>query len=326
MSRRTLLVCALIAASTGACGIENELQYTATLEAPTQGVALSEDGLDGTAGMVGMTCTIDAMFGCPTEDIDLPTEAEEVVDHFMGQTLGRTEIGLHTIAAGGYDASLDVLEVDVRAAAFAYDGPMWLQGRPETGCQLHLADGTVVDAPNPLACRRDAEVAVDRSGAFVIAAGGITQRVDGDGGAVWTEAGDLVAWDERLGLLYTADEGGEELWALDGRGTEQWRVKVRRPVLGLAARGGRGQALVRLDKGDTTLLERRDGRTGELLGRSQLGDDDGDMVVSENGRTLGFVQSDRVSFFRLATDPEDDEVVDETPPDCIEAGSRVSPD
>jgi len=326
MSRRTIVVCALIAACTGACAIENELQYTATLEAPTNGIALSEDGLDGTAGMVGMTCTIDAMFGCPTEDIDLPTDDERVMDHFLGRTLGRSDLGLHTIDAGGYDASLDVPGANIRAAAYGYDGPMWLAGDPDTACVLHLSDGTVADAPDPSACRTDAKVAVDRSGAFVVSAAGVTQRIDRRGGDVLTRAGDLVAWDETLGLLYTADAGGKELWALDREGAERWRVKLRRPVLGVAARGLRGEVLARLDKGDTTLVERRDGTTGDLLGRSQIGAEDGDLIVSENGRTLGFVQKDRVSFFRLATDPEDDEVVDDTPPDCIDAGSRVSAD
>ena len=326
MSPRTLSVCALIAACTAACGIENELQYTSTLEASTHGVVLSEDGLDGTAGMVGMTCTIDTSFGCPTEDIDLPTEEEEVVDHYDGRTLGRSDLGLHTIDREGYDASLDVAGEQIRAAAFAYDGAMWLAGRPETGCALHLPDGTVVDGLDPVACRRDADVAVDRSGAFFVSSAGVTQRVDHDGSAVLAAAGELVAWDDALGLLYTADAGGEELWALTREGKERWRVKVRHPVLQIAARGTRGQVLVRLERKDDTLLERRDGRTGELLGRSQLGEEDGDIVVSENGRTLGFVQRDRVSFFRLATDAQDDEVVDETPADCIEAGSRVSRD
>jgi hypothetical protein len=321
MSRGLAAVCLLIST---ACGIENELQQTATLEARTNGVTLSEDGLDGTAGMIGMTCTIDAMFGCPTVDIDLPTDHEKVADHFGGRTLGTSDEGLHTIEAGEYRQSLDVLTHNVRSAAWAYDGPMWLADGP-SGCSLTLPGGATVPASDD-ACVEGARMSPDRVGALWVASNGVTQRISASGSQIIAQAGDLIAWDESMQRLYTANRGERELRALDEKGVVLWSVKASGPIRDIAARGDRGEALVRVDKGKLTVLERRDGADGTLLGRSRLGPEEGKITVSENGRTLALAQDQRVTFFRLATDPEDDEVVDDTPPNCITAGSGVSAD
>ena len=123
---RTLAVVCLLA--TTACVSENELRYTSTLQAETNGVRLSEDGYDGFAAMSGTTCTIDANWGCPVADEDLPTEGEKVVDHHLGTTLATSDVGLHTIDAGKWQQSLDVDLWGLRTASLHDRGTMAISG------------------------------------------------------------------------------------------------------------------------------------------------------------------------------------------------------
>ena len=322
--RRSIPVACLLAAT--ACVSESELRYTSTLQAETAGVALSDDGLDGYAAMSGTTCTIDASWGCPVADEDLPTEEERVEDHYLGLTLGRSAVGLHTIDHGVYRQSLDIPEAAVRSARL-YDGGAVMVAGDLKRCTVHHLGVADVDVPVEV-CGDGVALRVDRrEGTLYASTSGGVYRIDATGAYRMRAAGDLVAWDASLGLLYTADAGGSELMALRSSGEEVWAVTSGGAITDLAARGQRGQVLVQVERSDGLGgLERRDGETGRLLGRSTLPDADGDLVVSDNGRTLAFVRPTEVNFFSLDTEGDAEPVIDETPPVCIDPTNRVTRD
>ena len=96
-----------------------------------------------------------------------------------------------------------------------------------------------------------------------------------------------------------------------------WRVEVRGTIGAIATRGSMGQVLVLAEDADGYgLVERRDGYNGELLGTSRLPDADGDLVVADNGSTVGTVRDLEVHFYALDVELPV-HVVDPTPPDCI---------
>lgn len=315
--RHTLLPLAVAAALAG-CKSENELVYTATLQAETNGVVLSDDGLDGYAAMSGTTCTIDVNWGCPTADEDLPTDREAVVDQYGPETLGVSELGLHSMVGGHWDAAADIDVPGVRTGRIT-DGGHLLLGSSDGACWLqHDGDGqvTVPDA----ACADDAHHAVDRANGTLFAGTARELWALSPDGAVALDArgpSDLLDWDPTADALYVAGTGGRDLRALDGAGEEMWSVRTRDPVRDLVARGDRGEALVLLHRDDGLgTIERRDGVTGRVLGRSVVPTADGHLVVSRNGVRVAIVRGDDVNFFALETDGEDP-VVDPTPPTCI---------
>ncbi|MEQ1507454.1 MAG: hypothetical protein ABMB14_34815 [Myxococcota bacterium] len=309
-------VAALLAAT--GCQSENELSYTATLQAETNGLALSDNGLDAHGGMSQTTCTIDTNWGCPIDDADLPTADERVVDSYKGRTLGTSTFGLHTIVGNDYVPEDDQPLENVRTAGLYDLGQVVVHGGGDA-CWLRRDGGEPIAIPAE-ACDDGVRYTVDRKNGTLFASthGGAVLRLDLSGPVALDDQGDLVAYDTSLGLLFTANTGGTELRALDVNGTERWSVTTRGPITDLAARGSRNEVLAMITRRDGLGgMERRDGATGELLGSSVLPTDDGTIVVSDNGQTVAVVLDDEVNFFDLTTDGDEPPVVDDTPPECI---------
>ncbi|MBX2798667.1 MAG: hypothetical protein KTR31_13380 [Myxococcales bacterium] len=314
---RNLIGFGAVATMALGCQPENELRFTSTLDLETNGVVLTDDGLDAHGGMVGTTCTIDVNWGCPTEDADLPTENEKVLDHFAGTTVASSTEGLHIIRGQAWQQDEDLAVAGVVSAHLGSMGTSYIS-TVDTGCELTLGDRTAT-VPSAV-CGDDVRFAFDAKSGMTFAAtdDGIV-RMDIEGNDVIGEYGDLIAFDESLGHLYVAQTGGDILYAVRPNGAEIWSAQVGGTISSVAARGTLGEAIVMATAEDGKgLMERRDGRTGELLGRSWLPDGDSEVVVSDNGRTVAHVRPDEVHFYTLEEGTDDDDIViDETPPDCI---------
>ena len=114
MTRSASTVACLLAL--GACQSESELRFVSTLDAQTNGVQFSQDGNQSHVGMSGMTCTVSTEWGCPTDDADLPTEREVVLDHLDGQTLAASDSAVHVIDGSGWIREADIPVPQVIAA------------------------------------------------------------------------------------------------------------------------------------------------------------------------------------------------------------------
>ncbi len=212
-------------------------------------------------------------------------------------------------------------------SARLFDGGAVMVAGDVRRCTVERLGGASIEVPGAL-CDEAVELSIDRrDGTLFVSTSDGVYRVDATAAARVSGAGDLVAWDATLGLLYTATKGETELSALRTTGDVAWSVEAGGPIADLAARGRRGQVLALIERADGLgAIERRDGESGRLLGRSMLPDDGGDVVVSDNGRTVGIVRPGEVHFFSLDTEGDEQPVVDETPPECIDPTNNVSRD
>ncbi|MCB9675870.1 MAG: hypothetical protein H6737_12180 [Alphaproteobacteria bacterium] len=309
--------------ATTACSIENELRYTATLEAETNGVALSDDGLDAYAAMSGTTCRIDTSWGCPTSDADLPTDHERVVDHWNGRTLGASDLGVHTIEGQAWLADFDLEIHDVVGARLTEAGTLVLAGDANS-CVLSDTAGSI-EVPVG-ACSEHARTDVDRAGSamFAATADGVFE-LRPDGVRQLSDTADLVASDPVSGLVVIAERGDTVLTALDASGETVWAADTTGPIESIATRGDRGQLLVLVRDGEFGRVERRDTRSGEVDGTSSVPSVEGELVVSGNGHTIGIVRLAEVHWYAMELDGEAP-VVDPEVESCMDAWERASRD
>jgi len=295
---------------------ENELRYTSTLDADVFGMAMSDDGLRTYAGMSGTTCTIHTGWGCPTADVDLPTKEEVVHDHWEGMTLGSSVLGVHMLQNEARAEDQDILVEGVRAAKLTHEGVMWLSG-DDAECELNYEDGSSVDVPGA-ACGPDAQTSVDRAGAaLIIATSEGVLSLGRDGATKIAERSDLVAWDRTTKQVYYADVGDTDVSAMTRRGSKSWTETTGGAIQSLTDMGRRGELLLLVDDGSGFgLLERRDGETGKLLGRTQIPAADGTLHTSGNGLTIGVEREGQVVFYSLEVGDSDERPIDEDPPNC----------
>lgn len=317
--RRGALALVLLA---GACTTEGELSYTSTLQAETQGVRLSYDGLDAYAAMSGTTCQIDTSWGCPTADADLPTDDERVSDHFDGLTLAVSDAGVHVISDTQEWLQADDLAIDdVRDAKLTAMGILVIAGDSDS-CMLSSEDGSQV-LPGAL-CAIDAITTVDRGdSALVVGTTDGVYRVDETGAERLAETADLVSAGVN-GVVYMAQSGGTDLIALDRNGGLLWETQTDGAIHSLAPRGDKGSVLVLTENGSVGSLLRIDGEGQEQAAYAVPGAD-GELVVSGNGRTVGIVTPEAVHYYSLDLAGEEP-VVDTTPSgSCIDTQSWNTP-
>jgi len=321
---RNASLIAVITLAVTACTSENELRFVSTLDAETNGVALSEDGNDGHVGMAGMTCTISTEWGCPVDDADLPTTEERVLDHFEGMTLASSSLAVHQIDADGWRRT-DDLEIDgVRAARYTQKGLLLVRGdRDDCVVQSGQQQTSV---PGAL-CGDHVEVEVDREkGALYAATGKGVYALD-EKGAEQIDPGNLVAWDRTLKHIYTATRGEPVIHATTRGGEPVWSTDLGTPIRSIATRGDKGQVLVLTDSSDGFgIMHRIDGETGKTLSSSDLPDSAGDIEVSGNGHMVAIIRDEEVHFFSMVIDSEgESEVMERNPPSCLQ-DDRVSAD
>ena len=322
--RITLAMATVVALASG-CTSENDLRFMSTLENDTNGVVLSRDGLDAHAGMFGMTCTIDTSWGCPVTDTDLPTEDERVVDHVNTTTLAVSSEGLHIIRDTAWRSDEDVAISAVRSAKLLDNATLMVVGTTDS-CALQSTDGQTLTVPGA-ACAEEAEYAFDKSTQTVFAAtGDSVVRMAFEGAETVAQFGDLVSFDASNGLIYVGEEGGTKVTALRDNGAEVWSVDVEGTLTSLAARGSLGQVvtLSRTEDG-VGVVSRFSGSNGDQLADTRIPRGDGEIVISSNGRTVADVREDEVNFYGIDADV-DEEVVDDTPPQCIDPLAQATRD
>ena len=313
---RNASLLAAIALAAAACTSENELRFVSTLDAETNGVALSEDGNDSHVGMSGMTCTISTEWGCPVDDADLPTSEERVLDHFEGMTLASSALAVHQIDADGWRRTDDLDVAGVRAARYTAQGMVMLRGDVDA-CFVQQGEQQT-SVPGAL-CDADIKVHVDRDQGSLYAATHKGVYAMDAKGAERIEDGDLVAWDRRLQQIYTATSGEPELRATTRGGEEVWSTDLGMPIQSVAARGNKGQVLVLTDGSDGFgVLHRLDGETGKPIAASELPDSAGEIEVSGNGHTVAIIRDEEVHYFSMVIDSEgESEVLERNPPSCL---------
>ncbi len=316
-----LALAVAIAASTG-CATDYDLRYLSSLDAETDGVVLSDDGIDAYAAMSTTTCEIDTTWGCPTSDVDLPTDGERVVDHWHGQTLGATEMGVHVIEGQIWQQPFDLELAGVREARLTSVGTLVLAG-DANDCVLTGESDVSVPLPGAL-CGDQVTTAVDRS-AGVLYAG--TEdgawRIGFDGAERIADEGALVAVDGGSGTVVVAMPGGTELMAVSSVGQSLWTVSVPGGIASIALRGGglAGSAglLVLHEEDGLGTITRVDVESGEVDDTYAVPSVDGQIVVSDNGQTVGIVHDAVVHWYELLLDGEQ-AAIDEDVPNCMEPG------
>lgn len=308
----------LLTALLAGCAVENELRYTATLGVQTQGVSLSEDGLDAFAAMDGTTCTINTAWGCPTEDTDLPTERERIVDHYRGETLARSDVGVHRITGSEWDAADDLVLEGVRTARLTDFGRVVLH-QASTGCAL-VEEQAHVDLPSQL-CASEVHTDVDRrTGAMYAATAdqGIWRLSIAEGAVRIADQGELIARDSQLQSTYLASRQ-RDLRSIDDLGQVLWSAEdlPLRSISAIHTRGDKSDVVVFGERDDRGVVLRIDGRTGQVRSQSEVPTGNGEIVVSGNGQTLAIVLDDAVHYYAIEVDGEDP-VIDPDPPGCMQ--------
>ncbi len=317
-----ILGLAVVVVVTG-CTSEAELRYLSTLPTEVNGVVFSEDGVEAYVAMRGTTCTIETAWGCPVEDVDLPSGEERIVDHHAGRTLAVSPVGLHQIEGGTWAERADLRVDAVRWARFGKTGPIFVRG-DDAGCAFQAAEGEPIRL-EPAWC--DAvTLGVDRErDALWMADGQQVSRVSPDGVISFASSADLLDHDAATGLTYLAASGGSELYAVDDQGRVVWSSTNRGTVTDIVARGHRGDLLVLRWDGPVGRLERRDGATGHLFESFSLPGADGELVVSENGVGVAIVVEDAVHHYNLEIVGEELPINDQ-PRSCIDLRDRTAMD
>lgn len=299
------------------CAVENELRYNATLEARTSGVVITDDGLTAWASMEGTTCAIDPRWGCPTIDVDLPTDGEQIVDHHAGRTLGRSAVGVHTLSGSAWDAADDLVLTDVRVAKLADAGRLVLAG-DRGACALHRDGGASIAVPGEL-CGDDARADIDRrTGHLFVATAGALLRVGADGATVLADAGvDRVARDASLARTYVGSAGQRSVRAITDDGASAWTASLTGSLRGVATRGDKGELLAFTARDDGFgELVRIDGATGAVQATYSLPEGDGEIAVGGDGTAVAVIRDRQVHWYTLQ--PRGESItIDPSPANCM---------
>ncbi len=315
---------ALVCLMAAACGSEQELRHTSTLEAQTDGLALSENGVEAHAAMSGTTCTIDPQWGCPVADADLPSAEEAVLDHVNGVTLGRSPKGLHKVDGSGWIRGDDIPQEDVKTARLVTGGAAMIWGNADS-CHRQDDDGPASEVPGD-ACADGAQVDVDRQAGtlFVASADGLLAVNQESTDRLQRVTEDLVAWDSNLRQLYVAHKGSTTLRAVSRKGDERWSWESEGEIQSLDARGKRGEVMVLSAGADGFgIIDRLNGQTGEEEGSTDIPVTDAEVEVSADGSSVAVVADGEVHFYAFEDAEAEGEVELRDPPDCIQPTRTV---
>ncbi len=285
-----------------ACQSENELVHLSSTETTTDGLALSEDGTQSFAAMAGTTCVLDARVGCPIADEDLPTEDEQVLDHFEGETLALSAHTLHFMDGGHWDKGADIEVPSLRQARLTRRGLLTVEDR-DAECVLSH-DGVEV-AVDGLLCADGVEVEVDRRGALVAITTAGAFRADVSGVERISATADRVSVDPHLGQTYLAQSGKRAIEAVGDDGARRWEVELDGAVRDLVTRGDKADLLVLSEGRDGLgLVSILDGSTGKELSAHAIPSANGRIEVAGSGRVMAFISDDEVHHFEVVVGGE----------------------
>ncbi len=290
-----------MALSVGACKTDDtlHLEMMSSMQSATRGVVLYPDGQRGHAAMWDTTCQFDTLNGWLIEDYDLPTDIEDVQDQYRGKVLGHSPQGLHVVQNRAEDVLLD----DVIHGRFLDDGTVAMVRDTRSGCVVEI-DGQAATVDDAV-CDPRTEITVDREGELYAATGSELLRMGKDGSENLYGDADLVVFDPATGLVYAAKTGDQHVSGLYRDGALAWRTRVPGYVHSLDRMGDRGNALVMVDdpKGGGALIVIQ-GDSGEIITDHSTPSGDGDVVMSDDGRTLAVVMPTDVYFYDVTADGE----------------------
>lgn len=305
-----------------ACQSENELRFLSSVQTETDGVALSDDGTVSFAAMAGTTCTLDARFGCPTADDDLPSDHEVVLDHYQGETLAASDDVLHFMAGGNWHPGADLFVPQLRQARLTQAGVLTVHGTVSDCVLDHEGDVRSVDG---VLCGEEVSVEADRTGALVALTPEGALRVSSSGIQVLSRDADRAAVDPSLKQVYLTRVGERSVEAVSNLGRSAWVARLEGPVRDLATRGDKAQVVVLTESDDGLgVVHLLDGSTGAVASSHRIPSADGTLEVSGNGRVLAFVTDDEVHHFEMVVDGEDP-MAKSDDPDCIDLPTRNGP-
>jgi hypothetical protein len=305
-----LLGLTTLAALAGGCAaVDSDLQYRGTLNTPTNGVVLFEDGELGHAGMAGTTCVV-TPDGRVANDVDIDRDDdEEVVDgsvHDGGVVLARTRGELHVMSRVE-DFNPGVAHIPVAGVTDArFTGPGAFAALTDCAVEFFVDDGNQNWAPTTVMPLTDMGCAsMDPSFEIDDATG--TAYVGNDSGifAVSPDATtrladrtDHVVYAADLGALALADSGTTQVSLVGTDGAERWSADLPgtvHDVFDLGARDAVGVMVARDGQGTLMVLE---ASSGEVRQQFDL-PDVADVVAAANGHTLALVLDDVVHYYNL---------------------------
>ncbi|GEM_PF-6171335 len=293
-----LLAASLFIACAPAVESDGVIAYRSTMDIGVHGVALHADGQVGHAGMFGTNCPFETINGDVTGDVDLEGEDEEVQD------VGESELGPETVvmvleesvvliekSTGDYLTRYTEL-TDVDQARLSDDDLVALstdacQVTWESGAQLAL-DATCTGAFDVDPATGQAFVGID-SGIAVVSA---------DGSVVQASGAALLAWDPVSAWLFTADQGSDQVVAIDAQGQVSWTAHVPGVVQAITDGGAARTAAISVAHPDGTGgLVLLDADSGELRGVVDTPVPAKAVDVSLDGSVVAFVTDEAVHFY-----------------------------
>jgi hypothetical protein len=306
---RLLPILGLLAGCAADQVVPVELQHVSVLNVQTRGMALSDDGTVGHAGMYGVTCDFTTRTALVGTDYDFQGEEDLVAD---GAELdGR---GFTTVTLSPDQTHLTALEtgstVDARV-------PNVVHGRltqdfvavvrdTQQGCgggffspHAHEVDLVIGDLPAE-ACAPDASVAVNRedNALYIATDAGVVVMTPG-GWTLIEVVADLIAWDPWSAALYAAERGGSEVRAYELDSTLRWSVSLPGQVRNVNHMGEHASAIVVQAKDGAGSLVVLDGSTGAERADLSTPTAGASIVMSASGRTLGVQLPQETHFYRV---------------------------
>lgn len=252
----------------------------------SDGVAFTNNGGRGVAGVSGMACAFQTSTG--NIDVDVSPSGDGVViedgDDSGGGlvviSVGASQFQLLSFGDGRTTQTFPIS--GVVGARFEEDGIVY--GSQDDGCHVGWTSPA-----------RDVQVGVmcggfdaNPNGTAYIAADGTVKVVSPSGNVSDTgQAAQLVAWDDVHEVLYTALLGGDEVTAVTTSGTVRWTASFDDgEITSLTDMGARGAALVGLSVGEIGRLVALDGADGAEIAFGEASVAPSKTWVSPDGSTI----------------------------------------
>lgn len=265
---------------------------------------LSEHGDLGVMATAQGVSTFDTSSGAGLASTGEADFAEATVEDWVGESVAIVDrsadagVFLWTPGAVGYDERVDEEAGGRASLARGWSGGLaWVARRGDT-CRF-LRDG--LPTANLEACGYlRAAAVIPEDGTLFLGRdddqGGLQLlRLDPSGALV--ELGgpvDLLDWDDVLGTLYAADDGGSEVRALTREGGPAFGLTLDGPVLDLVALDGVGKLAVLAGEGTDVAVRVFDAYTGLEVTAFEAGSSARFLAASADGGTIAVVQPDRM--------------------------------
>lgn len=287
----------------GCSGADVRFEHTSELPISARGVGFIGDGDTAQVGMYGTTCAVDVASSRIGADVDFPTESEFVSDGgWVLDEPAYAVIADHEVHIGyphqGWDGQVETLDVDAVQVRLTDDGVVGLLADCGVfwGGQAR-GDVTEVRVSDCVG----SSFAASTDGVAAVSTGSDVVLVSEDGAITSVGvAGDLVAWDRALDVLYIAERNGSVVTGVHVDGNTLWTTPVEGRIKDLEAMGTHGAAAVmtELDSGIGQLYV-IDGQSGEVNEAIRTPSAARALHASFSGEVLSLELDQAVHFFEV---------------------------